>query len=187
MSPFLDTFLSFDPTSELSFEDKSSIYSALVALMKAEYPFDNACQDRAAKFLKRLKSTDEEEDDFADQLVAHLVHSSSGAPSDFLASIITLLSSPYPTIVVSALSFLTKATMGSSLELRYRIMESDVITKVFAIFQPHSLPIAGNAKIFKNLLRLPNNFCIISLPGTLLELYLTTAVDPLKLSVLSSI
>ncbi|KAK2958878.1 hypothetical protein BLNAU_6127 [Blattamonas nauphoetae] len=44
-----EPFLSFVPNSELSFEDKSTVFCSLVALVKEDYPFDDALQDKAVQ------------------------------------------------------------------------------------------------------------------------------------------
>ncbi|KAK2946982.1 hypothetical protein BLNAU_18068 [Blattamonas nauphoetae] len=80
-----ETFLNFDPNSKLTVEDKSAIYNSLVALVKAGYPFDNALQDRAARFLRILVLSWDEQD-VADKLVAGIVPSSAGSPSGFVES-----------------------------------------------------------------------------------------------------
>ncbi|KAK2958399.1 hypothetical protein BLNAU_6669 [Blattamonas nauphoetae] len=107
--PHLDcvqqSFLNFDPNSDLSFEDKSAIYRSLVALVKAEHPFDNALQDRAAQFLKNL-APGVFDHDLADILVNNLIPSSDGSPSGYAESIVTLLSSPHSAVVTEVLTFL---------------------------------------------------------------------------------
>ncbi|KAK2960089.1 hypothetical protein BLNAU_4972 [Blattamonas nauphoetae] len=95
--PEEEPFLNFDVNSDLSFDDESGIYCSLVALVKAEYMFDDVLQDRAAQFLKILEPFFDEQ--LAAQLVTDLVPSSVGSPSGFSESILTLLSSPHSTLV----------------------------------------------------------------------------------------
>ncbi|KAK2958885.1 hypothetical protein BLNAU_6134 [Blattamonas nauphoetae] len=78
--PEREPFLNCDPNSELSFEDKSRIYRSFVALVKGDFPFDDALQDRAALFLKTLESPYRASKQ-ASKLVTDLVPSSAGSPS----------------------------------------------------------------------------------------------------------
>ncbi|KAK2957851.1 hypothetical protein BLNAU_7285 [Blattamonas nauphoetae] len=103
----LEPFLHFDPNSELSFDDKSTIYSSLVALVKADHTFDNVLQDRATTFLKSIKPDGREPPGHANKLVTDLVPSSDGSRSGFVDSIIVLLSSPHSMLRAAALSCLS--------------------------------------------------------------------------------
>ncbi|KAK2957795.1 hypothetical protein BLNAU_7229 [Blattamonas nauphoetae] len=105
VEPLQEPFLNFDPNSELSFEDKSAVYNSLVALVKTDYHFNNALQDRAIRFL-RIICPKWDKPRVAAKLVTDLVPSSAGSTSGFIASILTLLSSPHSTVVAAALSFL---------------------------------------------------------------------------------
>ncbi|KAK2960138.1 hypothetical protein BLNAU_5021 [Blattamonas nauphoetae] len=136
--------------SELSFEDKSTIYQSLVALVKAEYPFDDALQDRAVQILKNLTPM-AYEPVYSAKLVTNLVPSSAGSPSGFVESILTLLSSPHSRVVVAALSFLHQTTLRSSNSIRYRLVESDLISHMLVILHPHTLSISGNETMLNKL------------------------------------
>ncbi|KAK2963006.1 hypothetical protein BLNAU_2029 [Blattamonas nauphoetae] len=171
-----EPFLYFDENYELSFEDKSAIYCSLVALVNAEYPFDNILQDRAAHFLKSLEPNNFDQR-LPNKLVIELVPSSTGSPSGFVSSILTLLSSPHSTLVAAAMSFLHKATTRSSLTIRCRLVESDLISTVLATVQPHTPRIAGNRRIFDNLIWIIFYCLDLASPSSLRELGITSAVD----------
>ncbi|KAK2957798.1 hypothetical protein BLNAU_7232 [Blattamonas nauphoetae] len=171
-----EPFLHFDENTDLSFEDKSAIFCSLVALVKAEYPFDSALQDRTAQFLKCI-SPDWDKTGLADTLATELVPSSAGSLSGFVESITTLLSSPHSTVVAAALLLLRNALYFSSLSVRYRLVESDLITKVFATVQPHPLPIAGNETMFGRLVNVIDDCILLTQPWSLINLGITTAID----------
>ncbi|KAK2942181.1 hypothetical protein BLNAU_22908 [Blattamonas nauphoetae] len=162
-------FPTFDVNSKLSFEDQSTIFCSLVALVKAEHPFDKALQDKAVQFLKSLEPK-WNEDELATKLVTDLVPSSAGSPSGFVESILTLLSSPHSTVVVTALSFLHKTAEDSSTEIRCRLVESDLVSKVLAAVQPHTLPISGNETMFYNLITIILDCITITSPLSLQQL-----------------
>ncbi|KAK2961680.1 hypothetical protein BLNAU_3478 [Blattamonas nauphoetae] len=145
-------FLKVNPNSDLSFDKKSTVYCSLVALVKAEYPFDNALQDKTARFLKRLEPTSRDTSDYAAKLMTDLVPSSDGSPSGFIDSIVILLSSPHSAVVGATMMFVYKTTAGSSLTIRCHLVESDLVSKVLASVQPHTLPICGNDEIFDKLI-----------------------------------
>ncbi|KAK2941921.1 hypothetical protein BLNAU_23157 [Blattamonas nauphoetae] len=149
---------------------------AHLALVKAEYPFDDALQDRAVRFLKGLEP-EWGDDDHGDQLVTDIVPSSGESHSEFLESILTLLSSPCSTVVAAALSFLTKIAEVSSLAIRCRLVESDLVSKVFTIVQPHTLSISGDETIIDKLIRIIISCFYLSQPWSLNLLGITAAVD----------
>ncbi|KAK2943439.1 hypothetical protein BLNAU_21622 [Blattamonas nauphoetae] len=161
----------------LFFEDKSSIYNSLVALVRDKFPFNNILQDRAVRFLKSLEPNWGDKSDYADKLVTDLVSSSPGSPSGFVASMETLLSSSSSTVVAAAISFLYETLFYSSNEIRCRLVESDLISNVLATVQPHTLPISGNESIFDKLTE--SLFCCVNLafPSYLTKLGITSAVD----------
>ncbi|KAK2941923.1 hypothetical protein BLNAU_23159 [Blattamonas nauphoetae] len=173
---YQEPFLEFDPISELSFEDQSKIYCSLVALVKAEQPFDNILLDKAAQFLKSLEP-DWNQEIYADRLVTELVPSSNGSPPGFIDSILTLLSSPHSTVVAAAMSFLIRTTIESSQTIRCRLVESDIVTKVIATLQPHTMPISGNRAIFSKFVKIIF-FCLqLANPFPLSKLGIIEAVD----------
>ncbi|KAK2941766.1 hypothetical protein BLNAU_23314 [Blattamonas nauphoetae] len=145
-----EPFLNFDENTELSFEDKSTIYNSLVALVKADYPFDNALQLRAVRFLKNVEPQWDAQ--VAAKLVTELVPSSAGSPTGFVESIVTLVSSPYSTV-------------------------SDLVSKVLATVQPHTLPITGNETIFDNLVWIVFDCLDLATPSSLSKLGLIAAID----------
>ncbi|KAK2960132.1 hypothetical protein BLNAU_5015 [Blattamonas nauphoetae] len=171
-----EPFLSFDPKSKLSFDDQSSIYHSLVALVKAEYPFDETLQDKAAQFLKGHESKFDDQQT-ALKVVTELVPSSAGSPRGFVPSIVTLLSSPHLRVVGAALSFLFETTTQSSPPIRCRLVESDLISKAIAIVQPHTLPLSGNEAMINKLNWVIIECLRLAIPFVVSELHITDAVD----------
>ncbi|KAK2957760.1 hypothetical protein BLNAU_7194 [Blattamonas nauphoetae] len=170
-----EPFLNFDVNSKLSFDDKSALCSSLVALVKAEYTFDKTLQGRAVQFLKSLEPKWNEQ--ATTKLVTELVPSSARSPSGFIDSIVTLLSSPHSRVVGAALSFLFETTLRSSSAIQSRLVESDLISKVMAPVQPHTLQISGNEKIIDNLINILIECLDLAYPSRLFSLGITEAVD----------
>ncbi|KAK2957839.1 hypothetical protein BLNAU_7273 [Blattamonas nauphoetae] len=171
-----EPFLNFEENTELSFEDKSTIFCSLVALVKAEYPFDNALQDRAVRFLEYLEPMWNKLD-FTEIFITDLVPTSAGSPFGFIESIVTLLSSSHLTVVTAVLSFLQETTVESSTAILCRLVESGLVSNVLATVQPHTLPIAGNDTMMNNLVKIIKNFASPASPLSLSNLGITTAVD----------
>ncbi|KAK2950177.1 hypothetical protein BLNAU_14863 [Blattamonas nauphoetae] len=170
----------------MSFDEKSAVYCSLVALVKAEYPFNIALQDRAVRFLENLKPKFLYEKDLAAKLVTDLVPSSAGSPSGFVESILTLLSCPHSTVVAAALSFLYRTAqrwrkvdsfLNQERTLLTNLVETDLIPTVFATVQPHTLPIAGNEKIISRLTKIIASFAKLTLPSSPRNLRITAAID----------
>ncbi|KAK2955149.1 hypothetical protein BLNAU_9878 [Blattamonas nauphoetae] len=160
---------------ELSFDEKSTIYDSLVALVKAEYPFNNALQDRAAQFLKNLEPKRNEQ--VADKLITDLVPSSAGSPSGFVESILTLLSSPHSTVVAAVLSFLFETTRAVFPPIRCHLAASNLVSNVLATVQPHALSISGNEAILFYLIEIVIKSVHLAFPSSLQKLNITDAVD----------
>ncbi|KAK2943460.1 hypothetical protein BLNAU_21643 [Blattamonas nauphoetae] len=174
-----EPFLYFDESTELSLKDKSTIYCSLVALVETDYPFDNVLQDRAVQLLKSLTPIGFR-NAYTAKLVTDLVSSSAGSPSGFVESIATLLSSPHSTLIGATFVFLDKTLYYSSLSVRCRLMDSDLISQVLATIQPHTLPISGYETMFDNLIRIINTLLKLATPSSLSDLGITTAVDQLN-------
>ncbi|KAK2957791.1 hypothetical protein BLNAU_7225 [Blattamonas nauphoetae] len=180
--------MKFDPRySRLSYDEQLRVYCSLVALVKAEYPFDEELQDNAAHFLKRLHPKCRDEPRDVAELVTDLVPSSVGSTSGFVESILTLLSSPHLKVYKAALSFLAASMNDSPQEILCLHLESDLITKVLATVQPHTLPISGNERMFTNLTRIIVHFVNLETASNLETRYLnklglaTAAVDTINL------
>ncbi|KAK2957783.1 hypothetical protein BLNAU_7217 [Blattamonas nauphoetae] len=170
----------FDVNSEMSFDAKATIYCSLVALVKAEYPFDKALQDRCVQFLKSLEPKWSFDQDYTAKLVTDLVPSSAGSSSGFVPSIVTLLSLPHSIVVEAALSFLSRTTQVSSSKIQNRLVVSDLVPNLLATFQPHTLPFSQNETILYNLIRIINDCIDLALPWSLRELRITAEVDKLN-------
>ncbi|KAK2954853.1 hypothetical protein BLNAU_10183 [Blattamonas nauphoetae] len=175
--PESEPFLNFDSLSELTFEDKSAVYNSLVALVQAKYPFNDALQERAVRFLNDLEP-EWGEQDLAARLVSDLVSSSAGSSSGFIESILTLLSSLHSTVIEAVLSFLTSILVCSPLAVRLRLVESDLIAAVFATVQPRFLQISGNETIFKRLIETITQGVNLALPAFQNDISITKVVDP---------
>ncbi|KAK2960690.1 hypothetical protein BLNAU_4345 [Blattamonas nauphoetae] len=171
--PFLNFCAIFNPPIDYS----SRVYCSLVSLVKEEYPFDDALQDRATKFLKSLEPIWNTPEEKADQLVTDLVPSSTGSILGFIESILTLLSSSYSTVVAAALSFLSRTTLNSSSNIRYQLVESDLIINVLATVQPLTLPILGNERIIRILTKLIEHHLCLTFSTWLSDHGITTAAD----------
>ncbi|KAK2963464.1 hypothetical protein BLNAU_1506 [Blattamonas nauphoetae] len=120
------------------------------AIVKEKYPFDNVLQARAAKFLKSLEPKWNTHG-VQSNLMTDLTPSSAGSPSDFVESILPLLSSPHSTLIAAALSLLNTMLLHTPYPIRYSLMQSDLIRNVLSTIQPQKLPIAGNKTLIHHL------------------------------------
>ncbi|KAK2959828.1 hypothetical protein BLNAU_5317 [Blattamonas nauphoetae] len=172
-----EPFFDFDPNSELSFKQRSIVYCSLVVLVKQGYPFDNALLDRAARFLWSLESMWEDQL-FGGEPVLHLVPSSDGSPSDFVESLFTLLSSPHLAIVQPAILYLYNTIFEyTTPAFQLRFVESNLVTKVLATVQHHTLPLSGNTEILMKLVWILTQCLQLAFPSSLEELKIISAVD----------
>ncbi|KAK2962006.1 hypothetical protein BLNAU_3062 [Blattamonas nauphoetae] len=178
--PFLNfhqnSGMSDEDETQLSLEDHSTLYCSLVALVKAQYPFDERLEDKAAWFLRYLPKRMDEMD-LKLFLFTDLVPSSDGPCSGFVESILTLLSSRHSNVVEATVSFLFQSLDAASLDNQYQIMGTDFVAKVLAALQPDTQPLSGNEGIIQNLVEILPIVALLTLPDTLMELNITTAVD----------
>ncbi|KAK2958838.1 hypothetical protein BLNAU_6087 [Blattamonas nauphoetae] len=170
------SFLNLDPNSNLSFDDKSTIYRSLVALVKGQYPFDMTLQNKAVQFLESLEPQWGDQDQ-ATKLVTDLAPSSNGSPSCFVESILILLSSSHPTVAAAASSFMFETILFLSAEIRLQLVESDLIASMLATVQPQRLPITGNENIIGNLVGTLVYSVLLASPDSLVDLNITAAVE----------
>ncbi|KAK2946294.1 hypothetical protein BLNAU_18815 [Blattamonas nauphoetae] len=177
VSPLQEPFLIFAVNSELSSNDPSAIFCSLVALVKAEFPFNKPLQNKAVQFLRHLTPLPSH-GDATEQLVSVLVPSSIQSPSSFfLESILTLLSSPHSTVVSEALSLIHQTTKLSYSSTQLHLVESDFIANIFAIVQPQTLPISENETMLKSLVNILIYSLDLAFPSTLRILEITAAVE----------
>ncbi|KAK2958837.1 hypothetical protein BLNAU_6086 [Blattamonas nauphoetae] len=140
-------FLHFDPNSDLTIEHKSALYRDLVSLIRDNFDFDDALQNKTVSFLKALEPQPFQRS-IADRLITQLVPTSDGSPAAFIDSFCVLLSSLHSTIVAATLSFL-QATFSFSTEAhRVLLLQTDFVAKLIAKLQPQSLPLSGNEASF---------------------------------------
>ncbi|KAK2942814.1 hypothetical protein BLNAU_22262 [Blattamonas nauphoetae] len=177
VKPVHEPFLNFSPNSELSFEDKSTIYCSLVALVKDEHPFCNALLDNASLFLESLEPFGKDRGSAAVKLVTDLVPSSTGSAAGFVESILSLFSSPDVNLVSTALQFLSRVLSISTPATRLLLVDSDLFTNLFVIVNPHTLPLSGNGRIADKLIWNIKDLLELSFPSTLRELEITAATD----------
>ncbi|KAK2963010.1 hypothetical protein BLNAU_2033 [Blattamonas nauphoetae] len=112
-----EPFLHYDANAKLSFDKKSTVYCSLVALVKAEYPFDNALQDKAARFLKDLEPRNGQYDATAKLITDLRRHFAVISPLD-CGSGNNVVPAEYLVCFISMLSM--------------SLVESDLVSKVLA-------------------------------------------------------
>ncbi|KAK2960123.1 hypothetical protein BLNAU_5006 [Blattamonas nauphoetae] len=105
-------------------------------------------------------------------LVRDLVASSAGSPTDFVPSIVIVLSSPHSSVVAAALSFLNRTNQCVSPEIRLRLMESGLISDLLRIVQPYTLQISGNEIRLKSIIEIITTDISLASAGTTLELHI---------------
>ncbi|KAK2957784.1 hypothetical protein BLNAU_7218 [Blattamonas nauphoetae] len=144
------SLLTMETSKELPFSDASILYSSLVARVDQESRFDEAVQDQAVELLKMLEPKPNERK-LADSIIKDLVPSSTGSPSGFVECIVTLLSSPHSAIVTATFSLLHQTIFFSSAGILITLLEADLIPKILASIQPHTLPITGKNTVLHQL------------------------------------
>ncbi|KAK2949714.1 hypothetical protein BLNAU_15385 [Blattamonas nauphoetae] len=160
----------------LSFKLKSRIYFSLVDLVKAEYPFDDALQDKAVRFLWNL-IPDQYVEDVAATIIEDFLPSSSGSVSGFVESILTLLLSAHSKVVSATLSLLSFTIRYSSAGSQLPLVVSDLVANTLTTVQPHTQSILGNETVIDHLLGIIRSSVDLADASSLAELAVTSAID----------
>ncbi|KAK2943464.1 hypothetical protein BLNAU_21647 [Blattamonas nauphoetae] len=171
-----DPFLDFELYPAEAYFSETIIWNVLVELVNTIRPIDKALADRAARL---LPESDWGFDAFAlaRNVLTALVPSSIGSPSPFHDSFFTLLASPHPTVVTSTITFLHAIAQFSTTASKRLLVESDMISNVFATIQPHTLSLPERRNIIHGLVRITNYCVYLAFPSSLIDIGLTAAVD----------
>ncbi|KAK2960084.1 hypothetical protein BLNAU_4967 [Blattamonas nauphoetae] len=103
----------------MPFEDKLSMFRSLLAMVKADFPFDDALQSKAVL-----------------------------SPHGFTDSIEILLSTPHQRIVLATLSFLHYTIVSITFGRLIHLIDTDLIHRIHTALQSHALRVSSQEQIF---------------------------------------
>ncbi|KAK2953279.1 hypothetical protein BLNAU_11742 [Blattamonas nauphoetae] len=130
-------FLNWDEEEELESESEiGDIFQSLVATIKLQPGFDDTLETKAVKFLESVYEVDEES---ADAFLGNFGETSDDSPTDFVQSIVVLLSSSSQAITTATMKMLKNVVYYCSAEVLLPLVEADLIPQLINTLHPLSL------------------------------------------------
>ncbi|KAK2948879.1 hypothetical protein BLNAU_16222 [Blattamonas nauphoetae] len=162
--PDCSAFLKWKYNRRDSESEKAVVLRSLVATVKSQPAFDVNLEAKAVKF---LKSVDPDDGDSADAFLRSFASNSDDSPTDFIKSMIVLVSSTSQAIIKSSMKMLLRLTWKCSAEVHYTLMKADLISQLVVTLNPHSLSFAEAEDIHINLIHIINNQILLATPDGL--------------------
>ncbi|KAK2955924.1 hypothetical protein BLNAU_9084 [Blattamonas nauphoetae] len=146
-----------------SIEDAPVIFHSLVAMTRDDYPFDEAQQKKAVNFLYHITPGYSKNFHGADMINTFL-DSTNGSHTEFIDTVMVLLSSSIKDISFGVLGFLDYLLPSLAPSHRFLLSEGDLIPKIMNIIKPHTLPLDGNELPHTDLVSIVNSMLFVSTP-----------------------
>ncbi|KAK2944035.1 hypothetical protein BLNAU_21034 [Blattamonas nauphoetae] len=144
-------FLKWSDEQPHSDEELPVIYLSLVAILKLQPALDDSLETKIVKFLDSVvPKYPESADDFLNKLASL----SDDSLTDFVQSIVVLLSSPSQAIVKSSMNMLRSLIYYCSAHVRLALVKADLIPQLITTLNPLSLSLIEAVDIHTSLISL---------------------------------
>ncbi|KAK2952977.1 hypothetical protein BLNAU_11966 [Blattamonas nauphoetae] len=165
--PFSTDFSPFLNWNEEEIEtesEKAVVFRSLVATVKLQSALDDSLEAKTVKF---LESVDAKDEDSADAFLASLASMSDNSPTDFVQSIVVLISSTNQAITTTAMEMLDSLIWNCSKRIRLSLVKADLIPRLINTLNPLSLSFAEAVDIHTDLMRIIFNSLWLASPDGL--------------------
>ncbi|KAK2944788.1 hypothetical protein BLNAU_20261 [Blattamonas nauphoetae] len=132
-------FVNWDEEELESTEEWAIVFWSLVATVKLQPALDDSLEAKAVEF---LESSDLGEGESADMFLDSLRRPTDGSLSDFIQSIVVLLSSTNEAIPITAMEMLNNLLTNCSAKNHLSLFEADLIPQLINTLNPLSLSFA---------------------------------------------
>ncbi|KAK2943658.1 hypothetical protein BLNAU_21406 [Blattamonas nauphoetae] len=132
-------FMNWQNNHVKSIHEKAVIYRSLVATVKFQPALDASLEAKAVRFLKNVVTLDDES---ADAFLFSLGRTSDESLTNFIHSIVVLLSSPSHVITTVAMKMVDSLFIFSSESIQFTLVKADLIPQLINTLNPHSLSFA---------------------------------------------
>ncbi|KAK2957930.1 hypothetical protein BLNAU_7106 [Blattamonas nauphoetae] len=129
-------FLNWNEEKLPSEDAKAIVFRSLVATVKLQPALDDSLEAKAIEF---LESSDLVEGESADMFLDSLRRPTDGSLSDFIQSIVVLLSSTNEAIPITAMEMLNNLLANCSTQSTFFLIEADIIPQLINTINPLSL------------------------------------------------
>ncbi|KAK2954385.1 hypothetical protein BLNAU_10717 [Blattamonas nauphoetae] len=129
---------------------------------------DDSLEAKAVRFLESVHLQDGGEP--ADAFLGHLASVLDETLTDFIQSIVVLISTPSQPIIKASMKMLDSLFASSSKIIRLALVEADLIPRLFIALNPQSLSFAETVSIHAHLLKMLRHSLWLQTPHGLSEL-----------------
>ncbi|KAK2943238.1 hypothetical protein BLNAU_21864 [Blattamonas nauphoetae] len=147
----------------------------LIATMKLKPAFDNSLEAKAVKFLESMCMGGQES---ADAFLSNFGQTSDASLTDFIQSIVVLVSSSNQVITTAAMEMLVTMIVHCSAKVRLSIIKADLIPQLILTLNPLSLSFTEAVDIRIPLLNIISSSLWLSTPFGLAYLGIQAVKEP---------
>ncbi|KAK2961587.1 hypothetical protein BLNAU_3385 [Blattamonas nauphoetae] len=165
--PDCHAFLYWNESRHLSDDEKVVVLRSLVATVKLQTTLDIHLEVKAVKFLKSVIPFDQSS---ADALLTSFASISDEFSTDFVQSIVVLISSPCQVITSASMKWLTYLLSGCSTETLLSFVKAALFPQLITALNPPSLSFVDSANILSDLVSTITFSFRLSYPHALTEL-----------------
>ncbi|KAK2958123.1 hypothetical protein BLNAU_6827 [Blattamonas nauphoetae] len=160
-------FLNWDESRPETDDERAFVFRSLVATVNAYPPLDDSLEAKAVKYLEYVTLKD---DDSADAFLNKFGPTTDNSPTNFVQSIVVLLSSPNLVIATAAMKMLGSLILWCSVDIRLALVKADLLPQIIISLNPQSLSFAEAVDIHINLILIISNSVWLAAPGGLEQL-----------------
>ncbi|KAK2944283.1 hypothetical protein BLNAU_20779 [Blattamonas nauphoetae] len=142
-------FLNWNEDTPDSVEEKAIVFQSLVATVQLQPSLDVSLEAKAVTFLKSVDLDDKES---ADAFLSSLRRTIDESSTNFIQSIVVLLSSTSRAITTTAMDMLDSLIVFCSVKIRLALVKADLIPQLITNIHPLSLSFAEAVDIHINVI-----------------------------------
>ncbi|KAK2957612.1 hypothetical protein BLNAU_7511 [Blattamonas nauphoetae] len=147
--------------------EKTVVFQSLVATVKLQPELDASLEEKAVELLKSVKPKDKE---IADAFLGSLGQTTDHSSTDFVQSMVVLISSPSQAITTAAMEMLNFLFLFCSPKDRLALVQADLVPQLITTLNPQSLFFAEALDIHIHLMRIFKSSLWLAAPDGLEQL-----------------
>ncbi|KAK2955480.1 hypothetical protein BLNAU_9527 [Blattamonas nauphoetae] len=132
-------FLNWVEDQRVSEHEQAVIFRSLVATMKVQPAPDDSLE---TKFVTFLESVDPDDEESADAFLNRIASFSDQSVTDFIQSIVTLLSTSSEAITTSTMKMLHRLLQNCSNDILIALVKADLISQLIVTLDPQSVSLS---------------------------------------------
>ncbi|KAK2955940.1 hypothetical protein BLNAU_9100 [Blattamonas nauphoetae] len=160
-------FLNWSETKRESEDEKAVVFQSLIATIKLQHTFDDTLEAKSVNVLEFVTPYDSKS---ADSLIRCFGRTFDESLTDFVQSIVELITSASPVITTAAMKMLDSVLGHCSAYIHLRLVKADLIPQLILTLNPQSLSFAETDDIHTGLMRIISNSLWLATRGGLAEL-----------------